>query len=353
MTSRERVLKAVRHEETGRVPLFYRDVPEVDVRIRRDLGVSTRDELLEHLGIDFRWIDPIYVGPPLEDKVTGLKRDIWGVEYRWVEGGHGGQWEPIAFPLEQVEDIAALEDYPWPKIEWFDFNAVDAQLKRYQDYATMTAPGVASPGILNTIQFLVGMERTMTDMLINPDFFHALGERILAFNLEYIERLYAVAGNRIDFFRIGEDYGAQRGLLFGIPQWREFIRPSLVAMSRVPKSHGSLYYQHTCGSVRELIPDLIDVGVDVLDPIQVTAAGMDPRKLKAEFGDRLCFSGGVDEQDLLPHGTPEQVAQGVRELIDAMAPGGGFFLGSTHNFQADIPTENIVAMYRTAREYRV
>jgi uroporphyrinogen decarboxylase len=194
------------------------------------------------------------------------------------------------------------------------------------------------------------MERTLVDMLINPDFFHALSRRIMTFNLEFIRRLYEVAGDRIDFYRIGEDYGTQRGLLFGRPQWQEFIRPSLVEMTRIPKEHGSLYYQHTCGSVRELIPDLIEVGVDVLDPLQVTATGMDPRELKAEFGDRLCFSGGIDEQELLPRGSPQQVAQAVRDLIEVMSPGGGFFLGSTHNFQADIPTANILAMYKAARE---
>jgi uroporphyrinogen decarboxylase len=350
VTARERVLAASRHEETDRVPLFYRDVPEVETRLCRDLGAGSRDELLELLDIDFRWIAPPYVGPALEDRAAGRQKDIWGVEYRWVEAGHGGQWEPVAFPLEGVEDPSALDDYPWPRVEWFDFSAVNAQLDRYRDYAIMTAPGVASPGVLTTIQNLVGMERTLTDMLINPGFYHALEERILAFNLEYIERLYAVAGSRIDFYRIGEDYGAQRGLLFGRPQWLEFIRPSLVALSRVPKSHGSRYYQHSCGSIRELIPDLIDVGVDVLDPIQVTATGMVPRELKAEFGDRLCFSGGVDEQDLLPHGSPQEVADSVRALIEVMAPGGGFFLGSTHNFQADIPTANIVAMYKAARE---
>ena len=349
MTPRDRVLKAARHEEPDRVPLFYRDVPEVEARLRRDLGLATREELLEYLQIDFRWVEPAYIGPALEEAETGHRRDIWGVEYRWVEAGHGGQWEPVAFPLAEVEDIAALDDYPWPSLEWFDFGIVDTQLRRYRDYAIMTAPGVTSPGILGTIQFLMGMERTLIDMLINPAFFQALTLRIMSFNLAFIRRLYETAGNRIDFFRIGEDYGTQRGLLFGKPQWRELIRPTLVEMSSIAKAHGSFYYQHTCGSVRELIPELIDVGVDVLDPLQVRAQGMDPRELKAEFGDRLCFSGGVDEQDLLPHGTPDQVEKSVHELIQAMSPGGGFFLGPTHNLQADIPTENILAMYRTAR----
>ncbi|MEI6386292.1 MAG: uroporphyrinogen-III decarboxylase, partial [Spirochaetota bacterium] len=128
MTSRERVLKAARHEETDRVPLFYRDVPEVETRLLRDLGVTSRDELLELLEIDFRWVAPLYVGPPLEDRVAGRQKDIWAVEYSWIEAGHGGQWEPVAFPLEGIEDPLTLDDYPWPQVEWFDFSAVSAQL---------------------------------------------------------------------------------------------------------------------------------------------------------------------------------------------------------------------------------
>ena len=352
MTPRERVLTALEHQEPDRVPLFYRDVPEVEERLCRDLGLSGREALLEHLGIDFRWVEPRYVGPPLDDGRTGRRRDVWGVEYRYVEAGHGGHWEPVAFPLAGVDDPAALDDYPWPQPDWFDFSAVEDQLARYAGYAIMTAPGVASPGVLNTMQFLLGMERTLADMLLRPDFFRAVADRVLQFNLRFIERLYAVAGPRIDLFRIGEDYGTQQGLLFGVPQWDRLLRPTLEAMTATPKAHGSRYYHHTCGSVRALIPRLIGVGVDVLDPIQVKAAGMEPARLKADFGDRLCFSGGVDEQELLPRGTPEEVRRGVAELLDVMAPGGGYFAGPTHNFQADIPTQNVVAMYEAAGAWR-
>lgn len=352
MTSRERVLAALRRQETDRVPLFYRDVPEVEARLRKDLGLPDRDALLEHLGIDFRWVGPVYVGPPLASGPPGLRRDIWGVEYRLVEAGHGGHWEPVSFPLETVEDPEALEDHPWPRPEWFDFDAVDGQLARYRDYATMTAPGVASPGVLATIQNLLGMERALTDMYLNPGFYRALADRILRFDLDFIRRFYAVAGRRVDFFRIGDDFGTQRGLLMGRPQWREFHRPGMAAMIGEAKRHGSFLYLHSCGSVRDLVPDFIELGVDVLDPLQVKAQGMDPRGLKADFGPRLCFSGGVDEQELLPNGTPGDVERGVRDLLAIMAPGGGFFLGPTHNFQADIPTENIVAMYRAGREWR-
>ena len=352
MQPRERVLTALRHEEPDRVPLFYRDVPEVGERLARDLGVSCRDELLEFLGIDFRWVEPSYVGPALVDASTGYRRNIWGVAYRYVEAGHGGHWEPVEFPLATVDDIAALDDHPWPTLDWFDFSTLPEQTRRYDDYALMTAPGVASPGVLATMQDLLGMERTLLDMKLRPELFAAIVDRVLEFNLAFIERMHEAAGGQIDFFRIGEDYGTQKGLLFGLDDWRRFFRPTLIAMSGVARRFGAHYYHHSCGAVRPMIEHLVECGVEVLDPIQVKAADMVPSELKAKFGDRLCFSGGVDEQELLPTGSPADVRRSTRELLDAMAPGGGFFIGPTHNFQADIPTANVAAMYQAARGWR-
>lgn len=235
MKPRERVLTALRRGQPDRVPFFYRDVPETRNRLLRDLGCADDEELLRRLDIDFRWVQPAYVGPTLDDPATGIRRDIWGVEYRYVSfSGSDGYWEPVAHPMTGWTDPDRLDEWPWPDLAW---------------------------------------------------------------------------------------------------------------MADTARQHGAHYCQHSCGAVRALIPDFIDIGVEVLDPVQVTAAGMVPAELKTEFGDRLCFSGGVDEMHLLREGTADDVRRAVVELLDAMAPGGGFFLGPTHNFQVDIPTENIVAMY--------
>lgn len=354
MTHRERVLASMRRQEPDRVPLFYRDVPEVEARLRADLGLPDRESLLRRFDIDFRWVEPAYVGPPLEDPATGRRRDIWGVEYRYVPAtGQAGYWEPVCRPLADAEDPADLDRHPWPRLEWFDFAAVREQVSRYGEFAIMTAPGYASPGILQTpAQALLGEQKAWTDLLVNPAFFDALVARVLEFEIPFIERMMDAAGGRIDFFRIGDDFGTQRGLLIGPAQYRQRIQPALQAMAAAAKSRGAFYYHHSCGAVRDLIPDLIGTGVDVLDPVQVKAAGMVPAELKAEFGDRLCFSGGVDEQELLPFGRPADVRESVLRLLDDMARGGGFFLGPTHNLQPDIPTENIVAMYEAAAQWR-
>ncbi len=349
-THKERVLKSLAHIETDRVPFMYRDVPEVRKRLKKELGFTKDDELFEYLDIDFRWVEPKYIGPKLELD-NGHKRDIWGVEWKFTKFSEGaGYWNEVDQPLKEAQTIEDLEKYNWPQLDWYDFSDLENECDKYQDYAIMTAPGVASPGIFQTpIQPLIGTERSLIEPLINPDFFMALIDKIMAFQIPFIEKMMDSAKGKIDFFRIGDDFGTQQGLLMDIEMWIQFIQPSLRKMADTAKKYGAHYYQHSCGSIRDLIPSFIETGVEVLDPVQVKAYRMDPAELKAEYGQKLCFSGGVDEQELLPHGTPKDVTAGVKQLLHDMSSGGGFFLGPTHNFQEDIPSENILAMYEAAR----
>jgi len=344
-------MMAMRHEQPDRVPLFYRDVPEVRDRLLRDLGCADDDALFERLGIDFRWVQPAYIGPALEDEEAGIRRDIWGVEYRYVTfDDANGYWEPVCNPMKAWTDPAQLADWDWPTLDRFDFSMLADQVRHYADYAIMTAPSYASPGIFQCpVQCLVGEEQSFMMPLLQPEFFEALVAKVVEFEVPFIDRMFASAkqpdGRGIDFFRIGDDFGTQQSLVMSSDMWCEHLQPGLKAMADTAKAHGAFYYHHSCGAVRDLIPALIETGVDVLDPIQVTAAGMVPAKLKAEYGDRLCFSGGVDEMHLLSEGTPDDVRAAVHQLVNDMGRDGGFFLGSTHNFQVDVPTENVVAMY--------
>jgi uroporphyrinogen decarboxylase len=353
MTPKERVYKALNHEPTDRVPFMYRDVPEVRTRVKKDLGVCTNDELFEKLDIDFRWVGPEYVGPKLELE-NGNKCDLWGVEWQYTKFSDGaGYWNEVSHPLADAQTEEELENYTWPKLEWYDFSKLEEQCDKYKDYAIMTAPGIASPAIFQSpIQPLLGVERSLMEAYMNPEFLRKLIDKILEFQLPFIEKMLQSANGKIDFFRLGDDFGTQSGLLMHIGMWEEFIQPAFKKMNAVAQKYGAHYYQHSCGSIRDLIPSLIDTGVEVLDPIQVKADRMVPAELNAEFGDKLCFSGGVDEQDLLLHGSPEEVKKEVKKLLDDMAQGGGFFLGPTHNFQDDIPTKNIVAMYEAWKTWK-
>ncbi len=342
----------MRHESSDRVPFFYRDVPEVRSRLLRELNLANDEALLEYLNIDFRWVEPVYVGPGLRDDDRGIIRDIWGTEFRYVPfSDTGGYWEEVTHPLSEVKDAGQLDDYPWPNLEWFDFTSLPSQVRQYDSYAIMTAPGDASPSVLQFIQRLVGLERSWTMMAIEPELFDAFVEKILGFVIPFIDRMLSSAGGGIDFLRIGDDFGSQNGMIFSPQMWRERLMSAFARINEVVKSHGGYYYHHSCGGIRAIIDDLIDTGVDVLDPVQVKANGMAPDELNADFGDRIVFSGGVDEQELLPNGSAEEIRKGVWELLDAMAVSGGFFIGPTHNFQDDIPTENILVMYEAAKQW--
>lgn len=353
MNPRERVLTSLHHKEPDRVPFMYRDVPQVRSRLLKDLKLATDEDLFQAFGIDFRWVEPKYVGPNSSDETyPDKKKNIFGVEYLLRTGSGGSYWKPETFPMQHIEDPALLEKYPFPTKSLFDFSTIQEQLDRYAGYAIMTAPNVyCSPGILSVIQDLFGMEKTFMDMYLNAELWHDLAEKIMVFNKAFMHAYFAAGKGKIDFYRIGDDYGGQRGLLFGPEQYREFLKPRNTELGSIAKGYGAHFYLHSCGSVRDLIPDMIETGVEVLDPIQVLAAGMDPIGLKKDFGKVLCFSGGVDEQELLPNGTPEEMREGVFRLLDVMAPGGGFFLGPTHNLQEDIPTDNIIALYKAGEEY--
>jgi len=351
MTHRERVLAALSHRETDRPPFMYRDVPEVRARLKKDLNLKTDDALFEYFDIDFRWVAPEYVGNKIIS-TDDYRKDIWGVEWKYTRfNPDAGYWNEISHPLIAVDDPKALDDYPWPVVSDWDFSKVGSRCDQYAGYAIMTAPGIASPGLFQSpIQHLTGIARSFTDPFLRPEFFEKLIEKILAFHLPFIDAFFTAANGKIDFFRIGDDFGTQQGLLMDVDTWKNFFQPAFKQMAGMAKKHGAHYYQHSCGAVRDLIPAFIETGVEVLDPLQVSANGMIPAELKECFGQLITFSGGVDEQQLLPFGTPNQVKEETKNLVRTMSKDGGFFLGPTHNFQEDIPTENIVAMYDAAKE---
>lgn len=351
MTHKERVLSSLNHRITDRVPFMYRDVPEVRTRLKKELNIDTDEELFRYLDIDFRWVEPVYAGPDLA-LPDGNRKDIWGVEWKFTRfNENAGYWNEVFHPLADTYDPVVLDDYPWPTVEDWDFSQVEKICDNYSEYAIMTAPGIASPGIFQfPLQTLIGIERSFTEPFMNPDFFQKLIDKIVRFQVAFIDKLFAAANGKIDFFRIGDDFGTQQGLLMDVETWKLFFQPAFKKMADTAKKYGAHYYQHSCGAIRDLILSFLEAGVDVIDPLQVKANGMIPAELKAQYGHLLTFSGGIDEQDLLPNGTPEMIQEEVRKMIRVMAPGGGYFLGSTHNFQDDIPTENILAMYNAGKE---
>ena len=352
MNHKERVLKALNKDVPDRVPFFYWDVPEFGEKMMSYFGFTNRDQLLEHLDVDFRWVEPKYIGPQLVEDGNKSKKDIWGVGYSRIHTGEFEYWEADSFPLQGITDPAALDDYPWPTNDLFDFNFLDEQLERYKNYAIMTAPGYSSPGLFRIVQRLIGRESFMDVMMSHPRFFRVLCDKVIEFYTAFIDEFFEVGAGRIDFVRVADDFGSQTGLTIGQDHWDKYIRPSIDAFVKKPKEKGAHFYMHSCGGVRKLLPNFISAGAEVLDPIQTRAMGMSPEGLKKDFGKLITFCGAMDEELLLRKGTPEQVKNGVKELLDVMAPGGRFILGPSHKIKVETPVENVIAMYEAAREWK-
>ncbi len=352
MNHKERVLKTLLREPVDRVPFFYWGVPEFTEKMAKHLGLANRDQLMDYLDVDFRWVEPAYVGPVLIEPSGKKKKDIWGVGYTKVGSEGFEYWDVTDYPLKGLTDPQDLDNIQWPSVDWFDFASLDAQIKKYSNYAIMTAPGYSSPGLFRIAQRMIGKDGFEEVMMLHPKFFKALCDKIVEFYVEFIERFFEVAGDRVDFIRIADDFGSDSGLSITPEIWEKYCAPAIASFTATPLKLGVKFYMHSCGAVRKLIPELVTAGADVLDPIQTRAWGMEPTGLKKDFGGMISFCGALDEELLLRQATPDQVRTGVKELLDQMAPGGGFILGPSHKLKVETPVENVIAMYEAAKEWK-
>ncbi|MBN2269403.1 MAG: hypothetical protein JXN61_02250, partial [Sedimentisphaerales bacterium] len=224
------------------------------------------------------------------------------------------------------------------------------ELRNNTPYAISTGIG----GVVYEIcWYMRGLERWFIDMIENPAFCEALLDQTLKFWLDYFTAFLAEIGDIIDVVMIGDDLAGQAGLLFSPDFYRKIVKPRQKELVQHIKSLTSAkIWYHTCGSVASLIPDLLDNGIDILNPVQISAENMDPRELKAKFGNKLAFWGGaIDTQHILPTASPEEVREHVRRNIEALKPGGGYVFNNVHNIQLGVPPENIVALFDAAYEY--
>ena len=352
MDSRERVSLAIGHREPDRLPRgFFADAGAM-TGLRRYLGAGSDDEVLEALGIDLRHVEPVFVGPV--ERSGGLQHtdrahaDFWGVPRKLVTNEFGTYSEIAGHPLADAVGVADVEAYEWPKQEWFDTSTIPEQLAR----ADATEPRFINyhraGKLFEICCALRGMERCLMDVVEAPEVMEAMLARIVDFYVELAERVVEAGGGRIDMATIGDDMGTQRSMMVSPATWRGLFKPYLREMIHALHELGVKVMYHSCGAIVPIIDGLIEVGADILEPIQTGAHGMEPEFLKSRFGDRVSFHGGVDEQELLPCGSPERVRREVQRLGKTLGRGGGYILMAAHALQADIPCENVVAMYEAA-----
>jgi uroporphyrinogen decarboxylase len=342
MTSKERVLTAVARRLPDRTPADYKAEPAVNQYMMEHLQVPSYEHLLQRLEVDVRRLEPRYVGPPFKTFADGVFEDYWGSRSKHLKVEHGSYDMHVHTPLWDAQSVADLERHPWPSNDIFDYSVMRDQCVRGEGYAIMYegADLFTRPCILRN------MENVLLDMIERPEMAHYLFEQFTKFYCEDITRALEATNGGFDIYCEWSDYGTQRALLLSVPMFREFIAPYLKRLVDVVHSGGVKFMAHSCGAIRPLIPDLIALGADVLDPIQVAAQGMEPAGLKRDFGGKIAFHGGVCTQHTLPFGTPQEVTDAVLHRVATLGAGGGYILASSHDISADTPPENIVAMYR-------
>jgi uroporphyrinogen decarboxylase len=379
MTSRERVLKALSHQTPDRVPIdfggFQTGIHKVayealarHLGLREDIAIldpvqqlaRPSEAVLERFHVDTRYV--LAHGPAgFDGTIRKVRRngrlwhdlkDEFGVVWS-LPDGTGLYMDISHHPLADA-GTADLADYPWPNgSDASRFSGVRERtqiLRRETPYALVT--GIAGV-VYEYCWYLRGLERWFMDTVENPEFCAALLDRTLAFWLDYMTGFMREVGDLIDVVMIGDDLTGQHGPLFSPAFYRRVVKPRQKRLVQHIKSlTGAKVWYHTCGNCVEYIPDLLDNGVDILNPVQTSATGMDPAMLKQRFGRDLVFwGGGCDAQHVLPFGTPEQVREQVRRNMEIFKPSGGYVFNGIHNIQADVPPENIVALFDAAYEY--
>ncbi len=359
MTPYERVRAAVSHQTPDRVPCDFSAEPLVIQRLFDYFGVSSQKELLDILQIDRRLVGPKYIGPPLRTFADGSYEVICrgGPVYKDIIMPNGEKTEAIVhFPWADVTRPEDLEGrYGWDgRIDWWDFSVIPEQIDALEAEGPYWIAAHGDPSGLQHLCMWVGDERFYLLLALDEDLSMAMIEKHNEYRLEHALKTLEAGGGRIHELHGGGDYGGQEHLLISKKMFRHYFKQLYVDFYGEIKKHFDVeIFFHTDGAVSELIPELIEVGVTILDPIQVSAAGMGMETLKRQFGDKLTFHGGIDVQQLLPFASEEEVRAEVRRAMSILGENGGYILAPTHNIQPDTPLENILAIYEEAQGRRL
>lgn len=354
MNSKERVLLALDHKEPDRVPINYRATDVVTEKVGKALRLDY-EGILEYFNVDFREVIPSYQGPVINSDLSSkIQKDIWGVERTEIVTDTSRDVMVTLNPLKEIENVEDLDAYPWPKPEYFDFSNIEKKIDKYEGFAVSTE-GIHAEGyhgIFHQLTYLFGMEKVMMDFILNKDLINKTIEKITAYFLDYYERLFKAGNGKFDILFYKDDFGSQNGLLISRDFIKEFFMPAMKKLVDLADAYGVKVALHSCGSIYDIIPDIVDIGVKILDPIQTTAKNMEINKLKTDFGNDLTFHGAIDTQELLPKGTPEEVKNVVNNTISVLGKGGGYFFSPSHRLQQDTPTENVLAMYDAVKKFK-
>jgi uroporphyrinogen decarboxylase len=343
MSPRERWQAVFRREKPDRVPMDFWATDEAVAALAKHLGCGSGREALEKLHVDFVVkATPGYVGPTL---APGF--DPFGRLYRKVAYDTGLYDECVNSPLAGLGTVAEIErNYTWPSPDWWDYSSLAAGLEGFEMYPVQG--GGSEPFLI--YKDLRGQEQAFVDLVENPELVHYCLDKLFGLAYEDTRRTFEAIPGRVLFTYVAEDMGGQNDLMLSVSHIHGFLLPRMKRIIDLSHEGGAYVFHHNDGAIRRIIPDMIEAGIDLLNPVQWRCGGMEREALKRDFGSRIVFHGGVDNQQTLPFGTADKVRQEVLDNLRILGRGGGYILAPCHNIQALTPPENVVAMYETCYE---
>lgn len=353
MTSKERIRKAVSHENTDKLPIDFIATNYTVERLKKELKLNNEEEVLQYIQSDVRVLDinKAYNGKTLKTYVKDgetYEETFWGYERKHHFDGNDYNLINTKFALDDDMNIDdALDKYTFPNADDFDYSVVSTFTQDHPDKAICFghagAYQMAATNLRNT-------ELLLMDMALNPDGCHRLFDGMNNFLLKHYEKALEAGKGKVDILRIHDDYGTQISMLFSIDMWKDYFMDNLKKFADLAHKYDAMLMQHSCGAIEPLLPYFIECGVDILDPIQ-KVQGLEPKNIKDKYGKDITFHGGIDTQNLLPKGTTDEVQKECEDYIDILYKDGGYIFTSSQHLQGDVPVKNIIAMYETAKKY--
>ena len=352
MTPRQRWESVMRGERPDRVPCDYWGTAEITSRLKQDLGCFTDRELWRRLDVDK--LVQLTPGHPRATEDTWHLQSffsVWRIGTRKVPyaDGLGSYEEAVVHPLAGATSVREVERFEWPDPNEWDVSGLRAQCEQWSDYPLL-AGGCEMFYLYCRLR---GMEQALEDLIENPAVADAIFDRIAAVDLALTRRILDEVAGELLFSYVAEDLGTQESLLMSPRLFRRFLKPHMARMIDLVHSYGVKVFHHDDGAMRAMLPDLVEIGIDLLNPVQWRCRGMEREVLAREFGHRIVFHGGVDNQHTLPFGSVEDVRREVRENIEIFRGTKGYIVAPCHNLQANTPTANVLAMYDAVKEYGV
>jgi len=337
MNSKERLKETIRCRPTDRTPTHFRAEPETLEKIYQRTGKRNYEQLLDYLDSDIRHVDAVY---PADKKYDGFYQNCWGERYVLKDSEYGPVRELVDGPLKDAKSLDEIKQFNFPTVDDLDYSGIAPFCDKHSDRGIT----YALADFWTRPSSVRGMENFLMDMMLHPEYCHFLSNYFTEFYVEDFRRAYSASGKRIDMFLVYTDLGTQHAPLISHKSFSEFVKPYIKRLAEVVHELGSSLFFHSCGLVYPFIEGFIEAGVDVLDPIQPCSPLMQPENLHAQFGDKICFHGGIDVQGILATGTADDVRREVTRYENAFERK-GYIISSSHFLQMDASVENIFAIF--------